>query len=74
MTVEVVMKMVIIKRKKEDEIQEPKQYTIKRKIMTVTANYLENLNKNYSEAHNVSWVKIYFLFLHVISNCKTLNV
>jgi len=46
MTVVVVMKMVIIKRRKEDDVQEPKQHKIKRDIMTVTANYLENLNKN----------------------------
>jgi septum formation topological specificity factor MinE len=41
MTVVVVMKIVIIKRRKEEDIQEPKQYKIKREIMTVTANYLE---------------------------------
>jgi septum formation topological specificity factor MinE len=53
MTVVVVMKMVIIKRRKEDDIQELKQYKIKREIMTVTANYLESLNKKYSVVHNV---------------------
>jgi len=45
---------VLIRGRKEDEIQDPKQYKIQREIMTVTANYLENLNKNYSEVHNVS--------------------
>jgi septum formation topological specificity factor MinE len=50
----VVMKMVMIRRRKGDGIQETKQYKIKREIMTVTANYLEILNKNYSEVHNVS--------------------
>ena len=48
------MKMVMIRRRKADAIQEPRQYRIKREIMTVTANYLENFNKNYSEVHNVS--------------------
>ena len=48
------MKMVMIRRRKEEGIQETKQYKIKREIMTVTANYVENLNKNYSEVHNVS--------------------
>lgn len=52
--------MVIIKRRKWDEIREPKQYEIKREIMSVIAIYLENLNKNYSEVHNVSEVKIIF--------------
>ena len=50
----VVMKMVMIRRRKGDGIQETKQYKIKREIVTVTANYLEILNKNYSEVHNVS--------------------
>lgn len=49
-----VLKIVLIRGRKEDEIQDPKQYKIQREIMTVTANYLENLNKNYSEVHNVS--------------------
>jgi len=38
MTVVVMLKVVIIQRRKEGEIQEPKQYKTKREIMIVTAN------------------------------------
>jgi hypothetical protein len=41
--------------------------------MTLTANYLEHLNKLYSEMHNASYVKFHFPSLHVISNCNAIN-